>query len=51
MSEFVYQEPVPLGPATTRYRLVTKDHVSVIPFDGVELLRIEPDALALLSRD
>jgi fumarate hydratase class I len=51
MPEFVYQDPFPLGPDTTRYRLLTKDHVSVARFDGAEILKVEPAALALLARE
>ena len=51
MPEFVYQEPFPLGTDPTRYRLLTKDHVSVTRFDGTEILKIEPEALTLLARE
>lgn len=49
MAEFVYQDPFPLGKDETKYRLVTKDHVSVGNFDGKEILKIDPEALALLA--
>ena len=51
MSEFVYQDPFPLDPDTTTYRLLTKDHVSVASFDGSEILKVEPAALVLLARE
>jgi fumarate hydratase class I len=51
MPEFVYQEPFPLGPDTTKYRLLGKDHVSVARFDGTEILKIQPEALTLLARE
>ena len=33
-SPFHYQEPFPLGADTTKYRLLTKEHVSIAEFDG-----------------
>ena len=51
MAEFTYQEPFPLGPDQTRYRLLTKDHVSVARFEGEEVLKIEPEALALVAAE
>ncbi len=51
MPEFVYQDPFPLGPDTTRYRLLTKDHVSVARFEWAEILKVEPAALQQLARE
>lgn len=51
MAELVYKDPYPLGKDTTRYRLVTKDYVSVSKFDGEDVLKIEPDALRILARE
>ncbi len=47
--EFVYQEPFPLGKDTAKYRLLTKDYVSVSKFDGADVLKIEPEGLAFLA--
>ena len=47
--EFVYQEPLPLEKDSTRYRLLTKEHVSVTQFEGREILKIEPEALTHLA--
>ncbi len=47
--EFVYQDPFPLEKDTTKYRLLTKDHVSLTKFDGKEILKIEPQALTYLA--
>jgi fumarate hydratase, class I len=47
--EFVYQDPLPLEKDTTKYRLLTKDHVSVGKFDGKDILKVEPEALTLLA--
>ena len=48
-SEFVYQDPLPIEKDTTRYRLLTKDYVSVTEFQGNEILKIDPAALTLLA--
>jgi fumarate hydratase class I len=46
---FQYQEPFPLGPDTTKYRLLTREHVSVKSFEGKPMLKVEPAALTLLA--
>jgi fumarate hydratase, class I len=47
--EFVYQDPVPIEKDTTRYRLLTKDYVSVTQFEDKEILKVDPAALTLLA--
>ncbi len=47
--EFVYQDPFPLEKDDTKYRLLTKDYVSVTSFDGKEILKIDPEALTLVT--
>ena len=47
--EFVYQDPLPIEKDATRYRLLTKDYVSVTEFEGHEILKIDPAALTLLA--
>jgi len=51
MSEFKYQDPFPLGKDDTEYRLLTADHVSTTQFDGQEVLKVDPEALAFLSNE
>jgi len=51
MPEFAYQDPFPLAKDETRYRLLTRDHVSVTECDGREILKVEPEALPLLARE
>ncbi|MCX7417972.1 MAG: fumarate hydratase [Planctomycetia bacterium] len=46
---FHYQEMFELGADDTEYRLLTKEHVSVKPFNGQEMLCVEPEALTLLA--
>ncbi len=47
--EFKYQDPFPLGPDGTKYRLLTKEGVSVATFEGKEILKINPAALTNLA--
>jgi len=47
--EFVYQDPFPLEKDTTKYRLLTKEHVSLTKFDGKDILKVEPEALTFLA--
>jgi fumarate hydratase, class I len=42
VTEFVYQDPFPVGKDDTEYRQLTRDHVSIARFDGQEILKIEP---------
>ncbi|HCE54491.1 MAG TPA: fumarate hydratase [Lutibacter sp.] len=50
MSEFKYQKPFPITKDTTKYRLLTKNHVSVVDFDGRKILKVAPEGLELLSQ-
>ncbi len=47
---FHYQEPFPMSEDKTEYYLLTKDHVSVSEFEGKEILKVAPEALALLAQ-
>lgn len=47
---FVYQEPLPLGTDTTEYRLLSKEGISTANFEGREILKIAPEALAFLAQ-
>ena len=48
---FEYQDPFPLAPDDTKYRLLTKEGVSVARFEGTEILKVEPAALTRLARE
>jgi fumarate hydratase class I len=48
---FQYQDPFPLAKDQTRYRLLTKEGVSVATFEGKEILKVEPSALERLARE
>ena len=47
---FTYQDPFPLGPDDTEYRLLSKEGVSSTTFEGREILKIEPEVLAYLAQ-
>jgi fumarate hydratase, class I len=49
--EFFYQDPFPLEKDTTRYRLLSKENVSVASFGGKDILKIEPEALTALANE
>jgi fumarate hydratase, class I len=50
MPDFEFQEILPLGKDSTPYRLLTKDHVSTFEAGGKTFLKVEPEALTLLTR-
>ncbi|MEW6719777.1 MAG: fumarate hydratase [Thermodesulfobacteriota bacterium] len=50
MPEFHYENPFPLERDATRYRLLTKEYVSVGTFEGREILKVDPEGLAFLAR-
>jgi fumarate hydratase class I len=49
--EFFYQDPFPLEKDPTKYRLLTKNNISVAHFDGKDILKIEPEALTALANE
>lgn len=51
MTEFSFQELLPLGADETPYRRVTTDHVSTFEAAGQRFVRVEPAALTLLTRE
>ena len=50
MPDFVYQDMLPLGADPTPYRLLTTDFVSTFEAAGQTFLKVEPEALTLLTR-
>jgi fumarate hydratase class I len=48
---FKYQDPFPLAKDDTRYRLLTREGVSVASFDGKEVLKVDPAALTTVARE
>jgi fumarate hydratase, class I len=51
MTDLAYQDPFPLAPDATTYRLVTRDHVSMTRFEGTDVLKVEPEALVRVARE
>jgi fumarate hydratase class I len=51
MSKFQFEELLPIGKDTVPYRLITKDHVSEFKVGNVSFLKIEAEALTLLTRE
>jgi fumarate hydratase, class I len=49
MPEFAFTELLSLGPDTTQYRLLTTDGVSTIDTPAGTFLRVEPEALTLIT--
>ena len=49
MPDFSYSDLLPLGADTTKYRLVSKEGVSVVKLGDKEFLQVEPSALTLLT--
>lgn len=47
--EFFYQDPFPLGEEKTKYRLLSKDGISVKDFNGQKMLVVEPEVLTFLA--
>ena len=48
---FQYQDPFPLAPDDTRYRLLGKEGLSTVAFEGSEILKVEPSVLTRLARE
>ena len=48
---FFYQNPFPLGADNTEYECISKEHVSVTEFNGMPVLKVEPEALSLLAAE
>lgn len=47
--DFSYQDPFPLGPDTTDYRLLSTEGVSTGEFEGKTVLKVAPEALSFLT--
>ncbi len=51
MAEFTYTDLLPLGEDTTTYRLVSTEGVSTVDVDGQTFVKVEPEALQLLTSE
>ena len=50
MAEFAFTEILPLGPDTTKYRLVSTEGVSTVETPLGTFLKVEPEAITLLTQ-
>ena len=51
MPEFNYEDLLPIGPDTTKYRLISTEGVETFTADGREFLKVSPDAIAALTSE
>ena len=51
MPDFNYSDLLPIGPDKTKYRLVTTEGVSTFTAEGMEFLKVAPDALEKLTAE
>jgi len=51
MSDFAFSDLLPTGADTTDYRLLTTDGVSTFSAEGQEFLRVDPEAIQLVTRE
>ncbi|CAB4728629.1 unannotated protein [freshwater metagenome] len=51
MPEFNYSDLLPIGPDTTKYRLVSSEGVSTFSAQGMEFLEVAPQALEKLTSE
>ena len=51
MADFSFQKMFPVGPDSTKYRLLTKEYVSTIEVEGRTILKIDPKGLELLAKE
>ena len=51
MSKYVHHQMFPLAQSDTPWRLLTRDYVSTATFEGRPILKVEPEALTLLSAE
>ncbi len=50
MGEFKYQQVFSIGEDSTEYRLLTKDYISTVTFDGKTILKVDPEGLTILAK-
>ncbi len=51
MPEFNYEDLLPIGPDTTEYRLISTEGVSTFQAEGMEFLKVTPEAIAQLTSE
>lgn len=48
---FFYQDPFPLEEDTTEYRSLTEEYIAPVRFEGVEIIKIDPEGLTILAEE
>jgi len=51
MPEFIYEDLLPIGEDKTEYRLISTEGVSTFSAEGMEFLRVSPEAIAQLTTE
>lgn len=51
MPEFIYEDLLPLGEDTTEYRLLSTEGVSTFTAEGMDFLKVTPEAIASLTSE
>ncbi len=49
MPEFIYEDLLPLGEEKTEYRLLSREGISTFTAEGMEFLKVSPEAIAELT--
>ncbi|MBW2740947.1 MAG: fumarate hydratase [Deltaproteobacteria bacterium] len=49
MAKFLYQDMFSLGDDYTEYRLLTQEHIVTKSFEGLDVVKIDPEGLTLLA--
>ena len=49
MPKFSYEDLLPVGPDTTKYRLISKEGIATFNGDGREFLKVSADAISKLT--
>jgi fumarate hydratase class I len=51
MPDFTYEDLLPIGPDTTQYRLISTEGVSTFTAEGMEFLKVTPEAISHLTSE
>ena len=51
MPDFNYEDLLPIGPDTTEYRLISTEGVSTFTAEGMEFLKVTPEAISHLTSE
>jgi len=51
MADFIYEKPFQIEKDTTNYRLISREYVKTIEWDGRKILKIDPKGLTLLAKE